>query len=407
MNDDFHSGSSSSPPRPKSRPVAPEKVSLHRYALAGLAATATLAAGTATAFDVDRNFAGSAQLDYLFVPSTIRARGLTFDGFTTELALKLTVDFTDDVSASIKICYGCHGFETNMAHVDIRLFDLLNIRVGRMNPAFGDFPVRHDPANHRANSKPLPYDMGRMLRLREWNLSILPAPYVDNGAQVSGTHWFGSDTQLDYAVWVVSGLKGNDNAFDIDFVQSRSGSLYYVDNNSEPAYGGRLGLTINPTAYSSATLGVSGMYGNYDPSGNLSYVVVGIDLYVRIDALVLRGEYLLRRTEFAVGSDPTSRFRYEFNDLERNFFIKDGFYLETEYPFTDWLEAFYRFDGMRRTGNVAQASPLSDVSGILRHTLGANFLIYRGVRVKISGEHWDFSDFDDEIALHLGLVANF
>ena len=380
---------------------------MRRFALVAFLATTVALSTFAFAIDVDRNFAGSAQLDYLLVPTTPRARSFTFDGFTTELALKLAVDFSDSVSASVKICYGCHGFETNMAYVDIRLADQLNVRVGRMNPAFGDFPVRHDPANHRANSKPLPYDMGRMLRLREWNLSILPAPYVDNGLQISGTQWFGADTQLDYAAYVVSGLKGNDDGFDVDFVQSRSGSLYYVDNNSEPAVGGRLGLTINPTTYTSATLGASGMYGHYDPSGELSYVVVGVDLYIRLDALVLRGEYLLRRTEFALGSSPEERFRFEFTDLDRNFFIKDGFYVETEYPFTDWFEAFYRFDGMRRTGNVARTSPLSDVSGILRHTLGANFLLRRGVRIKLSGELWDFSDFDDEIAIHTGVVANF
>jgi len=364
-------------------------------------------ATTAVAFDVDRNFAGSAQLDYLAVPTTLRARGITFDGFTTELALKLAVDFSDNFSASVKICYGCHGFETNMAYVDMRLADQLNIRVGRMNPAFGDFPLRHDPANHRANSKPLPYDMGRMLRLREWNLGILPAPYVDNGLQLSGTHWFGSDTQVDYAAYVVSGLKGNDDGFDVDFVQSRSGALYYVDNNSEPAVGGRVGLTVNLSDYTSGTIGVSGMYGHYDPSGNLSYAIVGLDLYFRIDALVLRGEYLLRRTEFALGSEPESRFRFAFTDLSRNFFIKDGFYIEAEYPFTDWFEAFYRFDGLRRTGNVPRTSPLSDVSAVLRHTAGANFLLRRGVRVKISTEVWDFSDFDDEVHIHTGVVANF
>ncbi len=373
-----------------------------------LVATAIVASSAiAFALDVDRNFAGSAQLDYLAVPTTPRAREFTFDGFTTELAVKLAVDFSEDVSASIKICYGCHGFETNMAHVDLRIADQLNIRVGRFNPSFGDFPVRHDPANHRANSKPLPYDMGRMLRLREWNLSILPAPYVDNGLQISGTQWFGSRTQLDYAAYVVSGFKGNDDALDFDFVQSRSGALYYVDNNSEPAFGGRIGLTVSPSTYSSITLGASGMYGHYDPSGELAYFIGGADLYIRLDALVLRAEYLIRRTEFALGSNPEERFRFEFTDPDRNFFIKDGFYAEIEYPFTDWLEAFYRFDGMRRTGNVARTSPLSDVSGILRHTAGANFLLRRGVRIKLSGEFWDFSDFDDEIAVHAGVVANF
>ncbi len=378
-----------------------------RFILVWTALIAAVGLGaSAAAEEVERNFAGSAQLDYLAVPSTIRARGLTFDGFTTELALKLAVDFTEHFSANIKVCYGCHGFETAMAYVDLRVADELNFRVGRMNPAFGDFPLRHDPANHRANSKPLPYDMGRMLRRQEWNMSILPAPYVDNGLEVNGTHWFGDDLQMDYAAYVVSGLKGSNDAFDLDYIQSRSGSLYYVDNNSEPAFGGRAAFTYNFTDYSNLTLGLSGMYGNYDPSGELSYFIGGIDLYLRLDALVLRGEYLLRRTEFAVGSEPEKRFRYEF-DPERNFFIKDGFYVEAEYPMADWLELFYRFDGMRRVGNVAITSALSSNSGILRHTLGSNLVVTRGLRIKLSAEHWDFSDFDDEIAIHTGVVGNF
>ena len=31
----------------------------------------------------------------------------------------------------------------------------------------------------------------------------------------------------------------------------------------------------------------------------------------------------------------------------------------------------------------------------------------RGMRIKVSGELWDFSDFEDEIAAHVGVVANF
>lgn len=378
-----------------------------KTAAAALLALGLLAAGEARAFEIERNFAGSAQLDYLAVPSTIEARGFTFDGFTTELAVKLAVDFTENFSANVKICYGCHGFETDMAFVDLRVADQLNFRVGRMNPSFGDFPLRHDPANHRANSKPLPYDMGRMLRLREWNMSVLPAPYVDNGLEVNGTQWFGDDVQLDYAAYVMSGFKGPNDALDFDFVQSRSGSLYYVDNNSEPAFGGRVALTVNFTDYSSGTLGFSGMYGHYDPAGELAYAIVGADLYLRFDALVLRAEYLLRRTEFALGSEPETRFRYEFLDRARNFFIKDGFYAELEYPLFEWLEAFYRFDGMRRTGNVARTSSLSSTSGILRHTLGGNFVVQRGLRIKLSVEHWDFSDFQDELAIHAGVTANF
>lgn len=378
---------------------------MRRWLLLTLALTC--APRAAEAFDIERNFAGSAQLDYLAVPSTIEARGFTLDGFTTELAMKVAVDFTENFSANVKICYGCHGFETDMAFVDLRVADQLNFRVGRMNPSFGDFPLRHDPANHRANSKPLPYDMGRMLRIREWNMSVLPAPYVDNGLEVNGTQWFGDDVQLDYAAYIMSGFKGANDALDFDFVQSRSGSLYYVDNNSEPAVGGRLAFTANLTDDISTTLGVSGMYGHYDPSAELEYIIAGLDLYFRYDALVMRAEYLIRKTEFAIGSEPENRFRYSFLDDSRNFFIKDGFYVELEYPFLEWLEAFYRFDGMRRTGNVPRTSALTKTSGILRHTAGANFIVQRGLRIKLSVEHWDFSDFDDELGIHAGITANF
>ena len=99
--------------------------------------------------------------------------------------------------------------------------------------------------------------------------------------------------------------------------------------------------------------------------------------------------------EFAVGRQPETRFRFAFDPVE------------AEYPFTRWLEAFYRFDGMRRVGNVAATSPLSDDTGILRQTFGVNFVVERGLRIKASGELWDLTDFDDEVAVHAGVTANF
>lgn len=364
-------------------------------------------ASPSLAQDIERNFAGSAQLDYLAVPTSFPARPLGFDGFTTELSIKLAVDFTERLSASIKVCYGCHGFETDMAHVDLRVIDELNVRVGRINPTFGEFGLRHDPANHRASSKPLPYDMGRMLRKDEWNMSVLPSPYVDNGVEVSGNHFFGENVAVDYAAFIVSGLKGSDEGTDLDFIQSRSGSLYYVDNNSEPAVGGRLAVTTNLGDAVSATLGGSGTYGHYDPSANLEYWILGADLYLRIEQLTVRAEYLIRRTEFAMGTRPDQRFRYAFTDPSKNFFVKDGFYVEAEYPIVPNFEVLARFDGMRRAGNVPAGSALRSESAILRTTLGVNFVIYQGLRIKLSGEFWDFSDFDDELAIHAGVVASF
>src|SRR6185369_11625644 len=138
------------------------------------------------------------------------------------------VDFSERVSANMKVCYGCHGFEADMMYFDIRVSDELNFRVGRFSPSFGAFNLRHDPANHRLSDKPLPYDMGRMLRLRQWNMSVLPSPFPDDG-----TKFFGDSLQLDYAVYAVSGFKAEARPIDLDFRLSRT-PQYYVDNNARP-----------------------------------------------------------------------------------------------------------------------------------------------------------------------------
>ena len=95
----------------------------------------------------EHNFAGSLQANYMYVPTEKHGRDLSLDGMSTELSLKVAVDFTDNISANVKFCYSCHGVELGMAFVDIRMFDELNVRIGRFNPGFGDFSLRHDPAN--------------------------------------------------------------------------------------------------------------------------------------------------------------------------------------------------------------------------------------------------------------------
>jgi hypothetical protein len=355
----------------------------------------------------ESNFAGSIQTNYLWVPTDEEARRQTFDGFTNELSLKVAVDLTDHVSANVKICYGCHGFEAAMAFFDLRLLDELNFRVGRFVPAFGDFPLRHDPANHRTSDKPLPYDMGRMLRMREYNMGILPSPYVDQGLEINGTHWFGGVVQLDYAAYALGGLRANQEDADLDWSQSRSS--YYVDNNSEPAVGGRLALTFDVSDAVMFTLGSSAMAGHHDPDRERSYIIAGVDLYARIGIIDVRAEYLIRRQEMPLGDDPDARFRYgpgedgEYDD----YFLKDGFYVETNLPVFTRFELVGRFDGLRRIGNVLVNSPLRKRSTVLRYTAGVNVVFDGSVRLKLSGEYYDFGDFDDDITANAGVVAAF
>ena len=228
--------------------------------LVGLGICAVLGATSSTARSQERNFAGSAQASYLHSLTDPSAPDNTLGGFVAEASLKVAVDFHENVSVEVKVCFGCHGFEVDMAYFDIVPADELAIRVGRFNPSFGEFPVRHDPANHRTVDKPLPYDMGRMLRLREWNLGVLPSPYVDTGVEVSGVRWFGDQFQLSYAGYVVTGFQGDRDGFDFDFRQSRS--LYYIDNNLRPAVGGRLAFNVDFGPAASMSVGASGMYGD-------------------------------------------------------------------------------------------------------------------------------------------------
>jgi hypothetical protein len=364
------------------------------------------------AMAIERTLAGSVQLDYHLVPSQRDAEGraITFDGFTKEAALKLAVDLGEHVSANVKICVGCHGFETDMAYFDLRATDELNVRVGRFSPSFGSFNLRHDPGNHKLSDKPLPYDMGRMLRMRDWNMGVLPSPFPDDGVEVNGTHWHEEVVQLDYAAYAVSGFKADQTATDLDFVQSRSGSAYYVDNNTRPVVGGRLALTTRFAVSHDMTLGASGMYGTFDPKNDLTYTILGGDLSFRLEHTTLRFEYLVRREQFDT-SDPT-RFRFVVPSKNGDFFAKHGAYAEIEQPLTSALDLILRADGMYRVGNVLLGSTLDARSSVGRLTLGTSFAIDDNVRIKASTELWGFSDRDDrghtrEMSFHLGAVATF
>jgi len=359
---------------------------------------------------VDRTFAGSVQLDEHLAPElpSSDARSAVFDGFTTELSLKLAVDLSEHASANVKVCYGCHGVEADMAYVDLRAFDELNVRAGRFSPSFGAFNLRHDPANHKLADKPLPYDMGRMLRMRDWNMGVLPSPFPDNGVEVDGTHWFGESAAIDYAVYAVSGFKGDDNQTDLDFVQSRNGNLYYVDNNGTPAGGGRLALTAKAGPAFDATLGASLMGGTFDPANRLTYVIAGSDLWLRFGQTNVRAEWLVRRQEFNA-SDPQL---LKYQPLSPTaFFAKHGAYVELEQPITADLDLVARVDGLLRLGNVSAASPLSNRALLLRYTLGASYAVTRGVRIKVAPELWHF-DYADatgrklEGSLHLAIVCS-
>ncbi len=378
-----------------------------RFIVAALALGLTLLAlGERALAKPTKTFAGSIQLDYLAIPTDHAGRRLTLDGATVELSLKMTVDVTDKVSTSVKLCFACHGFEMGMAYVDLRVADELHVRGGRMTPAFGAFPLRHDPANHQTSDKPLPYDMGRMVQREVWNEGILPAPWVDNGIEIGGTHLF-AHGQLDYAVYAMGGPKGGADAADFDFIESRSGDRYYVDNNSEPILGARVAGSMELRGHGTLALGASVMGGTYDPDANLAFWIAGIDASLDLGAVIVRGEYLVRRTEMALGSDPASRFKFgpKADGTFDDFFVKEGFYVETEVPIGK-VALIARWDGLRRRGNVLASSPLDDRTSLLRYTVGTA-IRFGTLRLKVSGELYQAHELADEVALHVGVATPF
>jgi hypothetical protein len=380
----------------------------------------------ALAFDEEHNFAGSAQIDYHVVPSEPGSAGApspytTFQGFTFEAALKVAVDISEHLSANVKACYGCHGFEMDMAYFDLRAADELNLRVGRFSPSFGAFNLRHDPANHMTSDKPLPYDMGRMLRKGDWNNGVLPAPFPTNGAELDGTHWIGNTAQLDYAGYVVMAFKNDTDPDPTDLNFQESHLNDYLTSDPRPAAGSRLALTLKAGDSADITLGASGMFGTYDPNNRLTYAIVGGDFALRVGRTALRMEYLVRRQQMDV-SNPDI-FKYAIAPVDGDFFAKHGAYAEVEQPVTDALDLLARGDGMYRVGNVSNAavgsgnetsaySPLSYQSWVARETLALAYAVERNLRFKGSLELWEFSYPDQagretELSFHLGAVGSF
>ncbi|MBL9015739.1 MAG: hypothetical protein JNL83_16260 [Myxococcales bacterium] len=357
---------------------------------------------------VRRNFAGSVQLDYMAIPTESEGRTLGLDGATAEASLKMAIDFNGKISANVKACIACHGFEVGMAYFDLRVADELNFRVGRFTPAFGEFPVRHDPANHRTSDKPLPYDMGRMLRINDFNEGVLPSPWVDNGLEINGTHFFGEHVQLDYAVYAIGGPKAGADPVDFDFKLSRSGESYYVDNNSRPVIGGQVVASVVMPSFTWSA-GVSMMRGTYDPEHRLRFSMMGAHMVLRAKDVYLRLEYLSRRTKMSLGEDPMERFKYgpRADGTFDPWMVKDGGYAEIEVPVTSRLTLIGREDFLRRRGNVVKTSDLRSDSAILRHTAGVAVALWSALRLKLSYEYYDFSDFEDESVIHLGLVGPF
>ncbi len=320
---------------------------------------------------------GSAALDYRYTsgdhpPQNPSSLGI--DGLGLEATVKAVVDVGHGVSFSAKACGGCHGVELDQAYGEALLHSGFNLRAGRLNVPFGEFNVRHDPVNFTTPSKPMPYAMGDMLFYgpTQFNLGVVPTPFVDNGAEVFGRVGLGATTQLDYSLYVVEGLAGEN---EIDFVQTRR----LLDNNRTPAGGARLVLTGDDWS-----VGASFTGGTYDAADKLGYLMAGLDAYLRLGRFTLRAEALGRRTDV----DPAAPgYPYALID---HFVVKAGWYAQLDVQLHPKLVGVLRSDGVFRFGPPLPGSDLSPRAGALRETIALMFRLNENFALKADYELWTF-----------------
>lgn len=399
---------------------------------------------------VEYNFAGSVALNSrtllngLGEPRESRDRQL--NNFNARASLKAVVDVSPYLSVQVKVCYGCHGIEMLHGFAELTPHPAINVRFGRINPAFGDFYLRHDPASHKTAAPPMIYDMGNNLNAAFWNHGILPIPYADTGAEIFGSVRPAETLSISYAAHVVNGFRAQADqiqtnasptgqqggtTYDWDLRRSRfvTAPDFIVDNNRQPSVGGRVVLSFARSSEMRAyvpdvSLGGSVTYGPYDDYGDLNYLLGGVDLYVRIWRVNLRAEYVRRRMDadarnldYPDGTRSGMRtVRFVPGQMgalpEVASWTKEGFYVETDFPLGNYFEGVLRVDGMHRMGpRPSRKSPDEDglppesrrfqpQSGaalnfsdtVLRYTVGLNYIPVNGAKIKLNYEYWDFSD---------------
>lgn len=383
--------------RPGGAPRGPRR----RALAAGLLALALAGGAGAARAAPSVAVSGSFYVDTWVIPdgAAVRAtRGVTPDG-----SLKVGVDIDDDLSFSTKACLSCHGIELEHAAFDYQPKLWFNLQVGRIAVPFGEYANRIDPSGHKATSGPLIYDMGRSAFADRANLNgpVVMLPYVDTGALAYGMFFLADVVQVWYGAYAVAGLKGGN---DVDWMALRS--VPYADNNAEPAYGGRLALTLTSEPghlFGDVSLGASYTGGRFDKAARLRYDAVAIDAALPIWKATLRGEWALRRTRL----DPSAAgYAYDVVDP---WFDKQGFYAELEHPLGRSSSVVARFDRLERRGVPlpGSAQALTPATRIDRATAGLVTSLASSLYLKVSYEYWMPTAWAEFHSGHLGLGGAF
>jgi hypothetical protein len=246
--------------------------------------------------------------------------------------------------------------------------------------------------------------MGQWIYATQIGQSVLPMPYVDQGANINLSAPIcdvgGQTLRANWNGYVINGLMGNNSA--IDWVTTRA----VYEQNQSPAFGTRMtvgtpmlraGISYmngNFLQSGNAQLGSTGSVvtmtpqtttGNY--AGNLNYAIWGADLVFKYENLIrFQIEYAHRSNDrFDAPPGKTARTVFEENTA--------GYYAELEArPTREFpVSALARYDYF--THDSPLAPPGSTLPGnfyIQRFTYGFNINLWRDSVLMLNHEHWFF-----------------
>jgi cytochrome c5 len=288
-----------------------------------------------------------------------------------------------------KLVCNCPGCEPPFqAHID----------AGRFIVPFGAFAAQSHPGAYRTATRPLMYNMGQNLYRDELPAPLLPMPYSDEGVVASATLPLTDDIDGTLDVYGVNGLQGS-TQLDISALYL---SRDYVDNNTEPALGGRATIGNN-----TLRAGASLMSGRFNENTTfaivpevLNYKIYGADLVARWnDRARLTLEYARRDSD-----------ALDFNSgLIGREAIK-GTILEGEVQIWDCpkVSAVVRYDDQRRTDGPLLFGPFASPEiSVRRFTYGLNFALGSST-LMVNHEHWNVPQpLNDLDVLAIRWVASF
>lgn len=320
------------------------------------------------------------------------------EGVTGEFAMGATYHADKSLTVVVRACVGCHSFELENAYFDWEMTPTWSLRAGRIPVPFGGLSRRTDASHVESATKPLPYMMGGMPYEANYNLGIVPAPFIDNGAAVTGTFWVTKNSKVTVETALVRGLKGTSP--DLDFELSRD----FEDFNGEPAVAGRVLLATD-----TITTGASFTCGHYDFDSDLEYFMGSVEMTVRLGTWNLRLEGVMRDTDYFTPDAFSMNRRRETSHRIAYVVQADGPIAEAWRGFLlhDYLKVEDIFLGLGGPASMPNANTTDDENTTFRLAGGVVYSVRAGLQVKGSVEYWDPSDFEKAVVFHLGLVASY